>query len=84
MEGSTNVALAKGGARMPLRIPVPPLPEQRRIAAVLTAVQRAVDAAGAADRPDGRAQEGAMHKLFTRGICGEAQKRIRDRPIHEA
>lgn len=74
MEGSTNRQRLPKVVLEQLQIPVPPLPEQRRIAALLSAVQRAVEQQEKLVALTAELKKALMHKLFTEGTRGEPQK----------
>ncbi|MDI6616060.1 MAG: restriction endonuclease subunit S, partial [Syntrophaceae bacterium] len=57
-----------------LRVPMPPLPEQRRIAAVLSLVQKAIEEQKRLIELTTELKKTLMHKLFTEGTRGEPQK----------
>jgi type I restriction enzyme S subunit len=55
-------------------IPVPSLPEQRKIAHILNTVQRAIEQQNKLIRTTTELKKALMQKLFTEGINGEKQK----------
>ncbi|MBU4076585.1 MAG: restriction endonuclease subunit S [Euryarchaeota archaeon] len=57
-----------------LQIPLPPLPEQRRIAEVLGTVDSAIQKVGGAIEGTERLKKGLMQRLLTRGIGHERFK----------
>jgi type I restriction enzyme S subunit len=57
-----------------LKIIVPPLPEQRKIAYVLSTVQKAIEQQDKLIRHTTELKKALMQKLFTEGIKGEKQK----------
>lgn len=57
-----------------IRIPYPPLDEQRQIAAVLSAVQHATEQQARMIALTAELKKALMHKLFTAGPRGEKQK----------
>jgi type I restriction enzyme S subunit len=57
-----------------LQIPLPPLPEQRRIAEVLGTVDSAIQKVGGAIESTERLKKGLMQRLLTRGIGHERFK----------
>jgi type I restriction enzyme S subunit len=56
------------------KMPVPPLPEQQRIAQVLSTVQQAIEQQERLIRTTSELKQALMQKLFTEGLRGEAQK----------
>ena len=74
MEGSTGrQRLSKTvlGNRL---IPLPPLPEQKKIAHILSTVQRAIEAQERIIQTTTELKKALMHKLFTEGLHNEPQK----------
>ncbi len=57
---------------MRLPVPLPPLPEQKRIAAILSSVDEAIQAKRAVIEQTRRVKEGLLQDLLTRGIHREA------------
>jgi type I restriction enzyme S subunit len=55
-------------------IPIPPISEQRRIAALLSTVQRAIEQQERLIALTTELKKALMHKLFTEGMRGEKQK----------
>ena len=56
-----------------LRVPIPPLPEQKRIARVLSTVQRAIDVRDRVITTTTELRHVLMGKLFSEGLRGEPQ-----------
>lgn len=74
MEGSTGrqrLSKAVLGNRL---IPLPPLPEQKKIAHILSTVQRAIEAQERIIQTTTELKKALMHKLFTEGLRNEPQK----------
>ncbi|MBI4024010.1 MAG: restriction endonuclease subunit S [Verrucomicrobia bacterium] len=65
-------------------IPLPPLPEQQRIAAVLWKIQKAVEIEDAIVRNARDLKKSLLRRLFTRGLRGEPQKETEIGPIPES
>jgi type I restriction enzyme, S subunit len=67
-----------------LEIALPPLHEQRQIAALLSAVQRAVEQQERLIALTTELKKALMHKLFTEGTRGEPLKRTEIGPVPES
>jgi type I restriction enzyme S subunit len=62
-------------------VAVPPPPEQKRIAHILSTVQRAIEAQERIIQTTTELKKALMHKLFTEGTRGEKQKNSEIGPI---
>jgi type I restriction enzyme S subunit len=67
-----------------LPLPVPPLPEQRKIAAVLGVVQQAIEQQERLIELTTELKKALLHKLFTEGLRGEPQKQTEIGPVPES
>ena len=67
-----------------LEIPLPPLAEQRKIAAVLGLVQRAIEQQERLIALTTELKKALLHKLFTEGLRGEPQKQTEIGPVPES
>lgn len=77
-----NISMSRGSVRRTLSlkdlneflIPLPPLPEQRKIARVLSTIQRAIEQQDKIIEATKRLKKSLMQKLFSEGLNGEEQK----------
>ncbi len=67
-----------------LPLPVPPLPEQRKIAGVLGVVQRAIEQQERLLQLTAELKKTLLHQLFTQGLRGEPQKQTEIGPVPES
>ena len=90
---SLNLTRFKTGASVPtldrnsfktLPVLVPPLPEQKKIAHILSTVQRTIEAQKRLIRTTTELKKAMMHKLFSEGLRNEPQKQTEIGPIPES
>lgn len=78
----------KGGVNATLlteiEVPIPPLPEQEKIAAVLWKVQRAIETEEKLNATARELKRSTMHQLFTCGLRSEPQKETEIGPMPES
>ena len=78
--GSGQPQLTKGILNSHV-LPLPPLPEQKKIAHILSTVQRAIEAQERIIQTTTELKKTLMHKLFTEGTRGEPQKQTEIGPV---
>lgn len=74
MEGSTGRQRLSKTVLGDRLIPLPPLPEQKKIAHILSTVQRSIEAQERIIQTTTELKKALMHKLFTEGLRNEPQK----------
>ena len=84
MEGSTGRKRVPEAAVRELEIPVPPKPEQEKIAAILWKLQRAIATQDRLIAAAGDLKQSTMQRLFTHGLRGEALKDTEIGPMPES
>lgn len=87
IDGSKHTNLKKGvnGSLLKaLLVPKPPLAEQRKIARLLSAVQRAIEQQEQLIALTAELKNALMHKLFSEGIRGEPLKETEIGPVPES
>ena len=81
---SSTIAHLPAAQLRALSVPVPAMDEQRRIAAVLSAVQRAIERQERLIALTAELKKALMHKLFTEGTRGEPLKHTEIGPVPES
>ena len=84
MEGSTGRQRLSKTVLGDRLIPLPPLPEQKKIAQILSTVQRAIEAQERIIQTTTELKKALMHKLFTEGLRNEPQKQTEIGPVPES
>ena len=84
MEGSTGRQRLSKTVLGDRLIPLPPLPEQKKIAQILSTVQRAIEAQERIIQTTTDLKKALMHKLFTEGLRNEPQKQTEIGPVPES
>ena len=67
-----------------IRLNVPPLPEQKKIAQILSTIQQAIEAQERIIQTTTELKKALMHKLFTEGLRNEPQKQTEIGPVPES
>ena len=81
---SSTIAHLPAAQLRALDLPVPPLPEQKKIAHILSTVQRAIEAQERIIQTTTELKKALMHKLFTEGLRHEPQKQTEIGPVPES
>lgn len=80
-DGKFNI---NSGTLKRVLLPLPPLPEQRNIAVVLSVIQRAMEQQERLLTLTAELKKALLHQLFTAGLRGEPQKQTDIGPVPES
>ncbi|MHB1233526.1 MAG: restriction endonuclease subunit S, partial [Burkholderiales bacterium] len=80
----TTVKRISAGQIRAIELPLPPLPEQKKIAHILSTVQRAIEAQERIIQTTTELKKALMHKFFTEGLRNEPQKQTEIGPVPES
>ena len=78
---SSTIAHLPAAQLRALEVPLPPLPEQKKIAHILSTVQRAIEAQERIIQTTTELKKALMNKFFTEGLRGETQKQAEIGPV---
>jgi len=84
LERGANYPAVRNNDVLRMQIPIPPLPEQRKIAAVLGTVQRAIEEQERLLQLTRELKKSLLQKLFTEGLRGEPQKMTEIGPVPQS
>ena len=84
LERGANYPAVRDSDVYRMKIPVPPIEEQKKIAAVLGTVQRAIEEQERLLQLTTELEKSLLHKLFTEGLRGEPQKMTEIGPVPES
>ncbi|MES9947680.1 MAG: restriction endonuclease subunit S [Candidatus Thiodiazotropha sp.] len=82
--GKVAITNISQGILSKVPIPLPPLPEQKKIAHILSTVQRSIEAQERIIQTTTELKKALMHKLFTEGLRNEPQKQTEIGPVPES
>jgi len=80
----TTVKHISSGQIRAIKLPLPPLPEQKKIAQILSTVQQAIEEQERIIQTTTELKKALMHKLFTEGLRGEPQKQTEIGPVPQS
>ena len=84
LSGRVAITNVNQGLLKSLIFQIPPLPEQRKIAYILSTVQKAIEQQDKLIKTTTELKKALMQKLFTEGLYGEKQKQTEIGPVPES